>query len=108
LDSQHNNDLVTVMEIVDEGLLAVAKSLLEANNIAYYAKYDMLIGGYCPPVELQVSRAHAEIAYDLLKNLVGEDQVARVYPRRWTGVWAFVVIFVLLELGVLVISIVKR
>jgi len=72
LDNRDNNELVTVMEISagDQGLLAVAKSLLEMNKIAYYAKNEMLMGRWCPPVELQVSRIHAEKAYDLLKGLV--------------------------------------
>ena len=77
-------ELVTVLEISDAGIIMVAKSLLEENNIKYYAKGEILqhlFGGgtfgtgFYPligPVQLQVSINDFEEALLLLKDLIEE------------------------------------
>lgn len=74
-------ELVTVLETSDPGIMMVAKSLLEENNIRYYAKGEAsqhLFGGgtfgtgFNPligPTQLQVSIDDLEESQLLLKDL---------------------------------------
>lgn len=75
-------ELVTVLETGDAGIIMIAKSLLEENNIRYYTKGEIaqhLFGGgtfgtgFNPltgPVQLQVSKNDFEEASLLIKNLL--------------------------------------
>ena len=71
---------VTVLETADQGLLAVAKSLLEEADIPFFAKgegiQDLIGGGrigafniLAGPVQLQVPADDADEARELLKQL---------------------------------------
>ena len=75
-------DLITVLETGDAGIIMVAKSLLEENNIRYYAKGEVsqhLFGGgtfgtgFNPltgPTQIQVGSNDLEEALSLLKDLL--------------------------------------
>jgi hypothetical protein len=79
--SHHSTGPVTVLESGDPALLAVAKSLLEAASIQYFAKgesvQDLFGGGrfgtgFSPltgPIQLQVAADDAEDAKVLLRDL---------------------------------------
>jgi putative signal transducing protein len=71
---------VTVLETSDQGLIAVAKSLLEEADIPFFAKgegiQDLIGGGrigafniLAGPIQLQVSADDADEARELLKTL---------------------------------------
>ena len=72
---------VTVLETGDQGLLAVAKSLLEHANIEYFAKgegiQDLFAAGrfgtgfnpFVGAIQLQVAAKDAEEAKTLLRDL---------------------------------------
>lgn len=77
---QHSEEPVTVLETNDPGLLAIAKSLLEAADIPFFAKGEGIqdlfglgrLTGVNPitgPVELQVSAEHAADAQAILIDL---------------------------------------
>ncbi len=75
-------ELITVLETSDAGIIMIAKSLLEENNIRYYAKGEVsqhLFGGgnfgtgFNPltgPVQLQVGKDNSGEALLLLKDLL--------------------------------------
>jgi hypothetical protein len=76
----HADEPVTVLETGDPALLAVAKSLLEAAHIRFYAKGEGLqnlfaggtLGGFNPvtgPVEIQVASSDAADANAALVEL---------------------------------------
>lgn len=77
----HSTDPITVLESGDPALLAVAKSLLEAASIQYFAKgegvQDLFGGGrfgtgfspFTGPIQLQVAADDAEEAKALLRDL---------------------------------------
>lgn len=76
----HADEPVTVLETSDPALLAVAKSVLESEHIAYFAKGEALqnlfaggtLGGFSPiagPVELQVALSDAADAKAALLTL---------------------------------------
>lgn len=90
-DEQDESALATVLETSDAATIAVAKSLLEASGIPYYAKGEQLqslfglgrIGGVnpiCGSVELQVAAENYEKSLvalrDLLRNEAGEEEDA--------------------------------
>jgi hypothetical protein len=71
---------VTVLETSDQGLIAVAKSLLEEADIPFFAKgegiQDLIGGGrigafniLAGPIQLQVPAHDADAARELLKDL---------------------------------------
>ena len=68
-------DFVTVMTTRDHSELMVAKSLLEAAGIEYFARNEeveaMIATG---PVELQVHPDDEEEARELLRDLEGEEE----------------------------------
>ena len=76
-----NSKLVTIFSTGDRGAIAMAKSLLEAEEIKYLVKneaaQDLLgyggLGGFNPvagPIEIQVTEEDAEEAKEILKDLV--------------------------------------
>jgi hypothetical protein len=77
----HSAGPITVLESGDPALLAVAKSLLEAASIQYFAKgegvQDLFAGGrfgtgfnpFTGPIQLQVAADDAEQAKTLLRDL---------------------------------------
>jgi len=79
--SNQSSEPVTVLRSGDSAMLAVAKSLLDAANIPYYAKgegvqdlfaWGRFGTGFNPvvgPVELQVAAEDAERAAKLLSDL---------------------------------------
>ena len=79
--THHSTDPITVLESGDPALLAVAKSLLEAASIQYFARGEGvqdLFGagrfgtGFSPftgPIQLQVGADDAEEAKTLLRDL---------------------------------------
>ena len=79
--TDHSNDPITLLESGDPALLAVAKSLLEAASIQYFAKGEGvqdLFGagrfgtGFSPftgPIQLQVAADDAEEATTILRDL---------------------------------------
>lgn len=80
--------LVTVFTSGDPAVIAVAKSLLEAAKIEFFAKGDSLqnvvaptVGtGFSPvvgPVELQVRNTDREEAAELLQKLRDEEKKVR-------------------------------
>ena len=78
-DNQHDphGDPVTVLVSRDPGLLAVAKSLLEAAGIDYFAKGESLqnVPPFAAWVELQVPAMDGAEARALLADLnTGSDQ----------------------------------
>lgn len=76
---------VTVLRSGDAALLAVAKSLLEAEKIEYYAKgegvqdlfaWGRFGTGFSPiagPIELQVRAVDADRALEILADLASDD-----------------------------------
>jgi len=71
---------VTVLETSDQGLIAIAKSLLEEADIPFFAKgegvQDLFGGGrigafniVTGPIQLQVQADEADDARELLKDL---------------------------------------
>ncbi len=81
MDASESSEPVTVLETSDAALLAVAKSLLEAARIEFFASGEGMQDlfawgrfgtGYNPivgPVRLQVPAEDAEQARDLLRDL---------------------------------------
>ena len=79
--SQDHREPVTVLQSGDPALLAVAKSLLDAEGIGYHAKgegvqdlfaWGRFGTGFSPiagPIELQVAAADADRARELLADL---------------------------------------
>ena len=87
---RHADEPVTVLETSNPALLAVAKSILEAASIPYFAKGEALqnlfvagtLGGFNPiagPVELQVS---ADDARDARAALIELTRGTYDEPRR--------------------------
>jgi hypothetical protein len=65
-----SNEPTTILETNDPGLLGVAKSLLEAAGIAFFAKGDALVlGSGGGSVKLQVAGDQATEAEALLAEL---------------------------------------
>jgi len=79
--TERHPDPVTVWRSSDQALLAIAKSLLEAEGIEYFPKgeglqdwfaYGRLGTGFSPvigPIELQVAAEDAERASEVLADL---------------------------------------
>ena len=79
---------ITVLESGDPALLAVAKSLLEAASIQYFAKgegvQDLFAGGrlgtafnpFTGPIQLQVAADDAAQARTLLQDLIAQQDDA--------------------------------
>ena len=69
--SRRSDGPVTVLATRDPGLLAVAKSLLDANGIDYFAKGENLqnVPPFNPWIEIQVRAGDADEAKALLADL---------------------------------------
>jgi hypothetical protein len=72
--------LVTVLEVVDPSLLALAESLLRAENVPFLKQGEQLqelwawgrIGGFSPvagPILIQVPEEYAEAAAEILQDI---------------------------------------
>ena len=73
MDSEHM-ELITIFETLNPVDLSIAKSILESENIPYFAKNEFLRNTVTyfglTPVELQVGERYVPAALELLEDLI--------------------------------------
>lgn len=80
LMNQETDELVTVMQTLDQGILAMAESLLRGADIRYLVRNHIsrhvtegLLTGTIAPYQIQVCSHDADTAVELLKGLFDNE-----------------------------------